>query len=324
MDMDIIIPLLNSILTGSLYSLMALGLTLTYSIIRFPNFAHGEFITIGAYIAVLFSIIIPLSSILNLHPILTSIIILIISAIITGICAVVTHLIIYRPLINRGSKLVYLMIASLAVSIIIRYLIYIFVDIGRTFYKLYLFNILPKMYFGETIKIAGFSLTPLFQVSVFATILLVFLLQLLLTKTKLGKAMRAVANNSQLAAISGIDISRITMLAWFISGSLTGLAGVLWANYVWATPTVGQKALLSIFAASIIGGLTSFSGTVIGGYILGFSENLLLSFLNQWFNVSLSYKPMVSFMIVVIVLITSPKGIAGINLRKIILKIRKR
>lgn len=323
MNMNIVIPLLNSILTGSLYSLMALGLTLTYSIIRFPNFAHGEFVTIGAYTAIFFSIIIPLSS-LNLHPTLTSLIILMLSALITGLCAVFIHLIVYRPLLNRGSKLVYLMIASLTVSIIIRYLIYVFIDFERAFHKLYLFNVLPKMYFGKTIKIMGFSLTPLFQVSILITFFLVFTLQLLLTKTKLGKAMRAVANNSQLAAISGIDINKITVFTWFISGSLTGLAGVLWASYVWATPTIGQKTLLSIFASSIIGGLTSFSGTVVGGYILGFSENLLLSFLNQWFNISLSYKPMFSFIIVVIVLITNPRGIAGINFRKYFLKILKR
>jgi len=203
-------------------------------------------------------------------------------------------------------------------------MIYIAADAGRNFYKLYLFNTLPKMYFGKTIKIANFYLSPLFQVVVPITVFLVFLLQLLLVKTKLGKAMRAVANNPQLAAISGIDINKITMFTWFISGGLTGLAGALWANYVWATPTIGQRTLLSIFAASIIGGLTSFSGTIIGGYILSFAENLLLSFLNQWFNISLSYKPMISFIIVVIVLLVNPKGIASINFRKIILFVSKK
>jgi branched-subunit amino acid ABC-type transport system permease component len=139
----------------------------------------------------------------------------------------------------------------------------------------------------------------------------------MLTKTKLGTAMRCVAENSELAQIIGVNVRNIRRIAWVISGGLAGVAGALWAVYLIAYPEVGWVNLLSSFTASYIGGLISFSGTIIGGYIVGIGENLVMNMLNKIIGVDVGYKLLITFLILVGIMLFKPTGLAEISLPKI-------
>lgn len=128
-----------------------------------------------------------------------------------------------------------------------------------------------------------------------------------------SKALRAMADNEDLARVSGIRIYRLRRFMWVIAGGLTGIAGGLWAIYSIVTPQTGWEALLRIYAASILGGLVSFWGTIAGGITIGLAENVGISIMNEYFNVSTAYRPLISFVIIVIVFLFRPSGLAGVD-----------
>jgi len=297
--LDITRPLIDSVLIGSLYSLMALGVTLSYSIAKIANFAHGELVTIGAYMAVIFTAVLPLGLPAALAASFT----------IPGMVALAAYLGVYNPLVKRGSRPVQLMVASITISIILRYLVYIAVDFSRRSYKLYLLNAAPRIKWGPGIYVGGIRLTGFFLVAVASCLAIVATLYLMLTKTRLGKAMRALADNPELAEACGVNKDAVIALVWILAGGLAGLSGLLWASYGRAYPEVGQRLLLSMFAAAVLGGLTSFWGTVLGGYVIGLTENLGIFLLNQLFGLSTGYKPMITFAVLILVLLFRPQGI---------------
>jgi branched-chain amino acid transport system permease protein len=126
--------------------------------------------------------------------------------------------------------------------------------------------------------------------------------------------MRAIASNFDLARISGINVPRVIDIMWVIAGGLGGLGGMVLGIYTTVTPVLGFNTLLNIFAVVIIAGLTSFTGTIIGGYIVGFSQNTLMDFLHYYFNVSFGYQPLLPFALIIIVLLVKPTGLAPTSL----------
>jgi len=299
--MEITQSIINSILIGSFYALMGLGITMIYAVTKMFNFAHGEFMTIGAYITAM------LTSFYNLNLALA----VILSFIISGAIAVFISELIYEPLIKKRVKTILLFIASIAVGISIRNIIYMIVIPRNLFYIKTAIPTRVVFTFG------GGNVTNVFLYVVPTTILLVLLLHLMLTKTKLGTAMRCVAENSELAQIIGVNVRNIRRIAWVISGGLAGVAGALWAVYLIAYPEVGWVNLLSSFTASYIGGLISFSGTIIGGYIVGIGENLVMNMLNKIIGVDVGYKLLITFSILVGIMLFKPTGLAEISLPKI-------
>ncbi|MEM2883796.1 MAG: branched-chain amino acid ABC transporter permease [Nitrososphaerales archaeon] len=286
---------LRSILIGSLYTLMALGLTLTLSVVRLPNFAHAELITIGAYVAVLSSLI---SGDISLA--------LILAFIITSLVAFSCHRVVYRPLSNRGATMYTLVLASFALGLVLRYIILLWAS--PTGY-LQVRPLIPQQVVG---LIGTTVILNVFLWSLPTAFILVLLLHLLLSRTKIGKMMRSVANNITLAQITGINVGKIQDISWLLAGGLAGVAGALWAILYYASPYVGWFALLSVFAAVVLGGLTSFSGTIAGGFIVGLSENLVMDVLNRSFGVEFTYKPVIPFAIIILVLLVRPKGLVGL------------
>jgi branched-chain amino acid transport system permease protein len=132
---------------------------------------------------------------------------------------------------------------------------------------------------------------------------------LFLAVTRLGKSMRAIASNFELARITGIRLTIVVTVMWVIAGGLAGLGGVFLGIYTAVTPVLGSSLLLEIFAVVIIAGLTSMGGTVIAGYIVGFAENTVMAVLNNFLGISYSYEPLLPFAMILVVLMFRPTGL---------------
>jgi len=287
--------LIRSLQVGSLYALMAIGLTLTLAVVRLPNFAHSELITIGAYVALLASIWV--SSNLPL--------ILCLSFVISAAVAVLVHRTVYRPLGKFNPSIYTMILASFSVGLVLRYVIFLLVDRFGLFDKRIQVP-LQVWYQGHNL-----ILTNLFFWVVPTTLGLVVVLSLVLNYTRLGREMRALADNLTLAMVIGVPVERVHDVTWVLAGGLAGVAGALWGIYTWVNPMVGWLAILSVFAATVLGGMTSFSGTILGAYVIGLSENTVMQLLNHWLGLDFSFKPAIPFVILILVLLFRPQGLTG-------------
>jgi branched-subunit amino acid ABC-type transport system permease component len=284
--------LIRSMQVGSLYALMALGITLTMSVIKLPNFAHAEYITVGAYTALI------VSQQISTNPL----VVLLLSGVVAGIVALASHFLVFRSYEKQKSSIYILLLASFAVGLIIRYVLFIVADT----YELFDTRIqIPLQIWYRTDKVI---LTNVFFWVVPTSIVLVIALSLLLNYTALGREMRALADNFDLARIMGIPVERVKWLTWLLVGGLAGVAGALWGIQTSVSPLMGWVVILSVFAAAILGGLSSFPGTILGAYVVAFSENTVMQILNHTIGLDFSFKPAIPFVIIVIVLLIRPEG----------------
>lgn len=284
--------IVRSLQVGSMYALMAIGLTLTLAVIRLPNFAHSELITIGAYTALLASLWFP-----NNLPVILSC-----AFVASALVAVVVHWGVYRPLGKLNPSMYTMILISFAVALILRYLVFLLAD----HYDLLDARIQVKQHILFRSK---YLIVTNFLVWVVPTaILLMVVLSLLLNYTSLGRQMRALANNLTLAKVIGILVERVHTLTWLLAGGLAGAAGALWGLYTSLNPLLGWLAILSVFAASVLGGMTSFAGAILGAYVVALSENTLMQFLNNWFSLDFAFKPAIPFIIIILVLLFRPQG----------------
>jgi branched-subunit amino acid ABC-type transport system permease component len=292
--------LIRSIQVGSLYTLMALGITLTMNVLKLPNFAHAELITVGAYVALIVSL--GVSS--------TPLVVLGMAFIVTAMVALLTHRLVFRPLEKVKSSVYNLLLASFAVGLIVRYILFLLVDYFELFDKR--IQVPLEIWFRSN----NLILTNIFFWVVPTSIILVIALTLLLNYTALGREMRALATNIDLARVIGIRVERVRNLTWILVGGLAGVAGALWGIYTSVNPLTGWFAVLSVFAAAILGGLSSFSGTILGAYVVAFSENTLMQALNHYTGLDFSFKPAIPFIIIMLVLLLRPGGFVGLFQRQ--------
>ncbi len=284
--------LVNTIQIGSLYALMALGITLTFSVMKLPNFAHAEYVTAGAYAA----LIVSLSGQLNPLAILAA------AFVVGALVALGSQLLVFKPLEGRQVSLYTLILSSFAIGLIIRYILFTMADYFN------LFDLRIQIPLQILVREGSLILTNIFAWVVPTSIILVFALTLLLNRSPLGREMRALANNTGLARVIGIPVERVKNYAWLLVGGLAGVAGALWGLQTAVNPLMGWGAVLSVFAAAILGGLSSFAGTILGAYVVAFSENTVMLFLNFNFGVDLAYKPAIPFIIIIAVLLIRPQG----------------
>jgi len=280
--------LFNSAVTGSLYALAAIGLTLTYGFSKFPNFAHAEFITLGAYVGYTtveqLNLAFPLGFITAFFA--------------SGLLSIISYKLLFRTLMGRGASLIHLMIASIGLSFIIRHLI------QQTWSGRPLSFKIAWAYYD----IGSIRVTDLWLSMILVALLMALSLHLLLTKTKVGKAMRATSNNPDLAMASGINIEKISLLVWFIGAAMAGVAGVFKGADTVLVPLIGFDMLLPAFAAAILGGIGSFQGAIAASYILGLAENFGVVGL-AGLGLSTGYRSAISFIVIIIVLIFKPTGL---------------
>ncbi|HUX27050.1 MAG TPA: branched-chain amino acid ABC transporter permease [Burkholderiales bacterium] len=291
--------LANGVILGSTLALGAIGLTLTYNILNFANFAHGSLLSWGAYLAFTFALAFVGANSADFGPLSFGwplLLALILGAALTGVLAIVVDLLVFRPL-RRSNVQVALVIASFAVSLMLRNLIVV------------VWGPEPK-YFTSNIQIQqqilpGVRATPDQIFVVVLALLLVVLLHLFLKHTRLGKEMRAIADNPVLAEVSGVNVRNVIYWTWVLGGSLAAAGGVFYGLTVQILPEMGFNLLLPLFAAAILGGIGSIYGAVLGGFVIGIASDLSVAVISP------GYKPAVAFVIMILVLLVRPSGILG-------------
>lgn len=293
----------NSLIRASQLSLVAVGLTMTYDLLGFANFAHVEFLAIGAFLAYLFNVTLGLNLLLSAA----------IAIVLVGGVAVLSDRLVFKRL--RNANRVVLMITSLGLGMALRNGIRAFWGAGIRSYDLPL---------QRPYVVGGLRITPVQIWIIVAALATMVAFHLLLHNTKLGKAMRATSDNAALAQASGIDTKQVITWVWFLSGGLAAFGGILIGVDTQIAPRMGFAIVIPIFAATILGGLGNPYGAMVGALILGFAENfgLYLDFgriftLNGLLGnigevyIPTGYKLAISFIIMIGVLLIKPSGILG-------------
>jgi Branched-chain amino acid ABC-type transport system, permease components len=305
--------IIGTIVFTNILILSSIGLTLTYLTTKVPNFAHGSFLTIGAYVGVYAFSIQEISPYYYIP----------FAFLIGGSVALLQYKLVLKPLMNRGANIVILMIATLTVDVFLFGLINIIADWLTTTYKIYVTYVIFKRLDFKIFDIEGIAI-----ISTIFVILICTLLYILLYKTRFGISMRAVMENPSLSQILGINIDRVLTFSWFLSGGLAGLAGIFYGFQIPINTTAGQTFLPIIFAASIAGGLNSLFGAILGGIVVGTLSMYLPYYLSRFgsieiLNIKISLieilrvQPLIPLVIMAIVLLIFPKGLMGINYSKI-------
>ncbi|MGV3651511.1 MAG: branched-chain amino acid ABC transporter permease [Devosia sp.] len=318
--------LISGTVLGSIYALGAIGVTLVFGILRFAHFAHGDMMTMGAFTA--FVLASALAAMGLSAPVPIAFIVLPLAMIVTALLALGIDKGFYAPLRDRGAKPVTLLIASIGVTLMIQGLIRLI--FGSSTRQMYVAGE-AKDIFRIDMSWAGgtrpISITEPQMLMFVVTALAVLALHLFLTRSRLGKAMRAMADNAALAQVSGINTQLVVVVTWVIAGSLACLAGTMLALDVALMPDLAFNIVLPIFAAAIVGGLGHAYGAIVGGFLIAFAETLavfnwtaVLRPLNTilpegWAlppNLALvptEYKLTVAFIILVVTLLVRPTGI---------------
>ena len=287
------------VMLGSIIALGAIGLSLVYGVLRFANFAHGDLMTVGAYAAFALMPLLPQGAELSPFSFGWEFLIAFLFAMpITGLVAFGTDRVLYRPLRRRRSSSVILAMASLGAAFFIRSVIYLAWGADFEFY--YQARARPALELPLGIRVRP---DQLFILGL--ALLLVFLIYLLLEKTKMGKAMRATADNPELARVSGINTERVILWTWMIGGALAGTGGVMLGLDAQLRPEMGWWLLLPLFAAVILGSIGNPYGALVGGLIIGVILQVSGAFLNP------AYGPGVAFLIMIVILLVRPQGIFG-------------
>lgn len=281
---DFLQLIIYGIILGSIISLGAIGISLTFGIVRFANFAHGDFMTLGAYFAFTFFVVLGLPWALSLA----------LAAASTALSMVLVDQAIYKRL-RRASPMI-LLISSFGTALIVRSLIQLFWGPANKVYEAGIK--LPVVFWGLRMKTDQIFI-------LLGTVALVIALHLFLQHTKMGRAMRAMADNVDLSRITGIDTERVVVWTWVIGGVLATAAGIFYAMDTRIFPVLGWRLLLPIFAAAVLGGIGKPYGAIAGGMIVGISEELSTLWLLP------TYKEAVAFGLLVVVLIFRPTGLFG-------------
>ncbi|NLP84257.1 branched-chain amino acid ABC transporter permease [Microbacterium sp. CFH 90308] len=275
---------------GLMLALAAIGLSLVYGTTGISNFAHGEMVTFGA-IAALF-LVGPASLALPWwlgYPI---------AVVLSAVFGLVLDMILWRPLRRRRVGVVQLMIVSIGLSLALRYTFQLFIGGGTL-----------QLPFSSQEKLPLFGVVQLSIIdmaSLAISILVIVAFALWLTRSRLGKATRAISDNPSLAAASGIDVDAVVRVVWIVAGGLAGLAGILYAYYrpgiKW---DMGAQILLLMFAAVVLGGLGTAYGALVGAIIVG----LLVEVSSLWIPADLKYAS--ALFILIVILLFRPQGILG-------------
>lgn len=274
----------NGIIFGSIIALGAIGLTMVYGILKFANFAHGDTMSLGAYLALLFlslQVPFPIAVVLAI-------------AVSIAVAILIDHYL-YRFFRTTGP--IILLIASVGVALFLRNVILLFWGPDLTYYSRAIhldFEIIP-----------GISMNNYEIGIIIVTAALIVLVHLFLKKTRIGKAMRASSDNMDLAEVVGIDTRRVIIWTWSVGTALAVFGGIMLGLENGLRPPMGWQLLLPLFAAAILGGIGQPYGAMVGGLIIGIAQEVSTGF------ISTAYKPAVAFIIMILVLLIRPQGIFG-------------
>jgi branched-subunit amino acid ABC-type transport system permease component len=277
---------INGLSSGSIYALGAIGLSLVYGILKLVNFAHGDLMTLGGYVAFAVNVSAGL-------PLPVAILAALAAVAALGLALEEA---LWRPMRRRGAGVLQLLLISVGLAFVIRYLIQFgwsgstrLLDVDR----------------NQAWHPFGLTISAVQVIVVMTAAVVLGLVALMLKTTLIGKSMRALADSFDLAEVSGVDTRRVVAATWVLAGSLAGLAGVLAAISTSLTPSTGWLRLLSVFAAVVLGGIGSAYGALAGGLMLGLVQ--------EWSTMLVrpTYKEAVGFAVLILVLLWRPQGVLG-------------
>jgi branched-chain amino acid transport system permease protein len=308
--------LLDGIVLGFMYALIALGYTMVYGVLEFINFAHSEIFVLGAFVGV--EVLLLLESagqLATLHPAVILTLVIITAMVISGVAAMALERVAYRPLLG-GPRLIAL-ISAIGASFFLQDGLRLFESLWRnTFYLNY-----PSLVFlDRNLPVMASLVIPVKSLLVIVTALLTLVgLHFFVNHTKLGTAIRAVAQDPDTASLMGVPVKRVVALTFFVGGALGGLAGVLFGiHYSLVNPYSGFVPGMKAFTAAVLGGIGNIPGAMLGGMMLGLLEAFAASYLSLMTDGAFGaeYKDVVAFLVLILILIFRPKGMLGETVRE--------
>ncbi len=286
--------MVNGFSLGSMYALIAIGYTMVYGVLRLINFAHGDIMMVGAFLGYFGMAILEL-------PFVAAIILAVVGSALLGM---LTDKVAYRPL--RSAPKISLLITAIGISFFLENIFNVFFGgTPRPFP-------VPE-YLEQIINVGGLIFSVASLMVPIVTLVLLACILWVLYKTKYGMAIRALAFDVNTVNLMGIDANKIIMLVFGMGSALAAVGGIFWAvNYPSVEPMMGVLIGLKAFAAAVVGGIGSVGGAVIGGFIIGFTEVVVVAFLPEYGG----YKDAFAFVLLILVLLFKPSGILGINFDK--------
>jgi neutral amino acid transport system permease protein len=277
---------LNGLSTGAIYALGAVGLTLVYGILKLVNFAHGDFLTFGAYMAYLVNVTWGAPLVVAVFW----------AMVMTAVLGILFERVLWAPMRTKGAGFLQLILMSLGLAFVLRAVFQWFwsteirlLDVNTT----------------DTVNFLGVRIGQTELIVVVVGVAVLVAVGLMLRLTLLGKRMRALSDDLELAETAGIDSRRVILYTWIFAGALAGLAGVLAGAITNLRPELGFELLLPIFAAVVLGGIGDAFGALAAGMVIGvMTEWSTLLFDPQW-------KTAVGFVVLILALIIRPQGIFG-------------
>ncbi len=277
--------LVSGVSVGAVYALIALGYTMVFGVLRLINFAHCDVMMVGAYIGYLCAVYLKTGFVLSA----------ILSALGCAVLGLAIERFCYRPL--RDARGMPLMVVTLGVSLLLQYGVMLAFGAGARAY--------PSGFAGGVVQIGGVSIASSKLYALILCLVLTAALQLMLTKTRAGRAMRAVADDKTAAMLCGIRQQSTISLAFVMGCALAGVAGAVYGSMYLLSPLMGVTPGLKAFAAAVIGGIGSVPGAVLGGFALGLAEALAGAVLGT------ATRDVASFVLLIAFLLLRPGGIVG-------------
>ena len=292
--------MINGLTLGGVYALIAIGYSMVYGILGMLNFAHGEIYMIGGFTGWWVLHLLTQNNVVIMNAALVISLMIIISMAASGLMGIIAERLAYRPL--RNAPRMNLLLSALGVSIFLQNLVLHFQ--GAKVRSFHIASLIPESL--RVIQIGPVVFSFMRALVIVVTFLLMGLLAFMIKKTKVGKAMRATAQDIEAAAFMGIDVDRIIVFVFLVGSALGGAAGILVGLlFTQVDFYVGFQAGLKGFTAAVLGGIGSIHGAMLGGLLLGLAESLAVTFMPS------AYKDVVAFIILIAVLIVRPWGLVG-------------
>jgi branched-chain amino acid transport system permease protein len=278
---------INAVQLGSIYALIALGYSMVYGVLTMINFAHGDLFMLGAFVCVL------LAALLPVH--LPFVVVLLLVMAVIGLLGALIERLAYRPL--RSAPRVSAIITALGCGLVIENL---------TLVKFPYAQRMPELFTSTTFQFAGLTISTLQLLIIGVSVALMLALDFLIQKTRYGIAMRAISFDARTVPLMGVPANRIISLTFLVGAGLGGAAGMLYGlAYPVIAPSMGVLVGWKAFIAAVIGGIGSIRGAVLGGFILGTVEVMVVAFLPS------TYRDLISYSLLLVILIFKPYGLLG-------------
>jgi branched-chain amino acid transport system permease protein len=308
--------LLDGLVLGFMYALIALGYTMVYGVLEFINFAHSEIFVLGAFVGV--EVLFWLQEaghLAVLHPAFVLSLVIAAGMLISGLAAMALERVAYRPL--QGSPRLVALISAIGASFFLQDALRLFESLWRnTFYLNY-----PSLdVLDQLLPLATNLAVPVKSLMVIVTALLSLAgLHYFVNRTRIGTAIRAVAQDPETASLMGIPVNRVIALTFFVGGAMGGLAGVLFGlHYSLVNPYSGFAPGIKAFTAAVLGGIGNIPGAMLGGMVLGLLEAFAASYLSLLTDGAFGaeYKDVFAFLVLIMILIFRPRGLLGETVRE--------